>query len=181
LGRTKDITRADEAISLADNAKPSDGLSCRKMKPSPSRSKSVNDSQAIALHEAVDKIMRRFKLEPGMLAGSAYADLHVNDVGLLAILAEPRDWNVRKITQALSAPFSTVSSALDRLEVRKLVGRRRRPGDRRVVYIELTPAGTHLAKKLRATQIETCRAMLARLSALDRDEFIRLVAQVAQG
>jgi DNA-binding MarR family transcriptional regulator len=61
------------------------------------------------------------------------------------------------------------------------LGRRRRPGDRRVVYIELTSAGTRLAKKLRATQIETWRAMLARLSALDRDEFIRLVDQVAQG
>jgi len=34
----------------------------------------------------VGKIMRRFKLEPGMLAGSVYADLHVNDVGLLAVL-----------------------------------------------------------------------------------------------
>ena len=152
-----------------------------KMKTSPLRSKPVNDSQAITLHEAVDKIMRRFKLEPGMLAGSAYADLHVNDVGLLAVLAEPGDWNVRKITQALSAPFSTVSSALDRLEVRKLVGRRRRPGDRRVVYVELTAAGLQLAARLRATQIETCRAMLAGLRVRDREEFIRLVAQVAQG
>jgi DNA-binding MarR family transcriptional regulator len=152
-----------------------------KMKTSPLRSKPVNDSQAITLHEAVDKIMRRFKLEPGMLAGSAYADLHVNDVGLLAVLAEPGDWNVRKITQALSAPFSTVSSALDRLEVRKLVGRRRRPGDRRVVYVELTAAGLRLAARLRATQIETCRAMLAGLRVRDREEFIRLVAQVAQG
>ena len=141
----------------------------------------MNDGQAIALHEAVDKIMRRFKLEPGMLAGSAYADLHVNDVGLLAVLAEAGDWNVRKITQALRAPFSTVSSALDRLEARKLVGRRRRPGDRRVVYIELTGDGIRLADRLRATQVETCRTMLARLPARDRDEFIRLVAQVAQG
>jgi len=152
-----------------------------KMKPVPLHTKPVNDSQAIALHEAVDKIMRRFKLEPGMLAGSAYADLHVNDVGLLAVLAEPGDWNVRKITQALSAPFSTVSSALDRLEARSLVGRRRRPGDRRVVYIELTASGLRLAAKLRATQIETCRAMLAGLPTSDRDELIRLVAQVAQG
>src|SRR5713226_2864668 len=71
-----------------------------KMKPASSHTKPVNDHQAIALHEAVDKIMRRFKLEPGMLAGSAYADLHVNDVGLLAVLAEPGDWNVRKITRA---------------------------------------------------------------------------------
>jgi DNA-binding MarR family transcriptional regulator len=152
-----------------------------KMKTVPLRTKPVNDRQAIALHEGVDKIMRRFKLEPGMLAGSVYADLHVNDVGLLAVLAEPGDWNVRKITQALSAPFSTVSSALDRLEARSLVGRRRRPGDRRVVYIELTAAGLRLAAKLRATQIETCRAMLAGLPTSDRDELIRLVAQVAQG
>src|SRR5262245_24702046 len=150
------------------------------MKSAPSQGEPVDDSQAIALHQAVDKIMRRFKLEPGMLAGSAYADLHVNDVGLLAVLAEPGDWNVRKITQALAAPFSTVSSALDRLEERKLVARRRRPGDRRVVYIELTPAGVRLATRLRSAQIETCRAMLARLPARDRDELIRLVAQVAQ-
>jgi DNA-binding MarR family transcriptional regulator len=152
-----------------------------KMKPALSRTKPVDDRQAIALHEAVDKIMRRFKLEPGVLAGSAYADLHVNDVGLLAILAEPGDWNVRKITQALSAPFSTVSSALDRLEARSLVGRRRRPGDRRVVYIELTAGGLRLAEKLRAAQIETCRAMLAKLSAHDREDLIRLVAEVAKG
>jgi DNA-binding MarR family transcriptional regulator len=152
-----------------------------KMKPAPSRASPVNGHQAIALHVAVDKIMRRFKLEPGVLAGSAYADLHVNDVGLLAVLSEPGDWNVRKITQALTAPFSTISSALDRLEDRKLVGRRRRPGDRRVVYIELTQAGMRLAKRLRSTQIKTCRAMLARLPARDREEFIRLVAQVAQG
>lgn len=151
-----------------------------KMKPAPARTKSVNDRQALALHEAVDKIMRRFKLAPGMLAGSAYADLHVNDVGLLAVLAEPGDWNVRKITQTISAPFSTVSSALDRLEERSLVRRQRRPGDRRVVYIELTTAGIELAERLRATQIETCRAMLAGLRARDRGELIRLVAQVAQ-
>ena len=141
----------------------------------------MNDGQAIVLHDAVGKIMRRFKLEPGMLAGSAYADLHVNDVGLLAVLAESGDWNIRKITQALGAPFSTISSALDRLEARRLVRRRRRAGDRRVVYIELTGDGIRLAGKLRTTQVDTCRAMLARLPARDRDEFIRLVAQIAQG
>jgi DNA-binding MarR family transcriptional regulator len=139
----------------------------------------VSDRQAVDLHEAVDKIMRRFKLEPGLLVGSAYANLHVNDVGLLAVLAEPGNWNIRKITRVLNVPFSTVSSALDRLEKRRLISRRRRPGDRRVVYIELTSAGARVAKKLRATQIETCRRMLSGLSARDREEFIRIAAQVA--
>jgi DNA-binding MarR family transcriptional regulator len=149
------------------------------MKPDLSRPESVSDRHAVALHEAIDKIMRRFKLEPGMLVGSAYADLHVNDVGLLGVLAEAGDWNVRKITRTLNAPFSTVSSALDRLEKRRLISRRRRPGDRRVVYIELTAAGLRVAKKLRSTQIETCRLMLSRLSPRDREQLIHLVAGVA--
>jgi DNA-binding MarR family transcriptional regulator len=107
--------------------------------------------------------------------------LHVNDVGLLSVIAEPGDWNVRRITDALGAPVTTISSALDRLETRKLVGRRRRPGDRRVVFVELTPAGQRLAAKLRAAQIETCRAMLASVPGRDRSELIRLVAQIAKG
>src|SRR5229473_1858087 len=56
--------------------------------------------------------------------------------------------------------------------------RRERPGDRRVVYIKLTAPGIRLAERLRATQIETCRAMLVGLPVRDRDELIRLVAQV---
>jgi DNA-binding MarR family transcriptional regulator len=149
-------------------------------KQAKSRGATPSNHQAVALHESVDKIMRRFKLEPGMLAGSVYANLHINDVGLLAVIAEPGDWNLRRITDALGVPLTTISSALDRLEVRQLIRRRRRPGDRRVVYIELTRAGSRLVSQLRTTQIETCREMLAMLPAQDRDQLIRLVAQVAQ-
>ncbi len=78
------------------------------------------------------------------------------------------------------APISTISSALDRLEKRGLVVRQRRPGDRRVVHIELTSAGHRLVAKIRAQQVEVCREMLARLSADDREDLIRLVARLAQ-
>jgi len=88
---------------------------------------------------------------------------------------------VRRIAQSLGAPMSTISSALDRLEKRGLVARRRRPGDRRVVHIELTAAGHRLAAKIRGQQVEVCRDMLARLGERDREELIRLVAQLAQG
>lgn len=145
------------------------------------RSNPVSNRQALAMYEAVDKIMRRFKLEPGLLAGSLYADLHINDVGLLTVLSEPGDWSVRKIARELDAPDSTISSALDRLEKRGLVSRRRRPGDRRVVYIQLTAAGLRLSEKLRAAHIENCRAMLAGLSARHRECLIRLATRVSRG
>jgi DNA-binding MarR family transcriptional regulator len=150
-----------------------------QMKPIRSRTKMVKQHQAVALHEGVDRIVRKFKLEPSMLVGSAYAELSANHMALLAVLARSGDWNIRRLTQALGVPFSTVSSALDRLEAGGLVKRRRRPGDRRAVYIESTAAGRRLGRRLRVRQIEACRAMLAKLYPADRQYFIRLVLEVA--
>jgi DNA-binding MarR family transcriptional regulator len=141
---------------------------------------SIEPGQIQALTIAINALMRQFKLEPGLLAGSAYADLHMNDVGLLSILAEAGDWTVRGLAQTLSAPDSTVSSALDRLENRGLIERRRRTSDRRVMRVELTADGLALTDRLRAGQMENSRSMLARLTPEDRDHLVRLVAAVAQ-
>jgi DNA-binding MarR family transcriptional regulator len=140
----------------------------------------IDPGQIEALTVAVAALVRQFKLEPGMLAGSAYADLHMNDVGLLSLLAEAGDWTVRGLAQALAAPDSTVSSALDRLEGRDLVARRRRTSDRRVMRVELTADGKALTDRLRAGQMENSRSMLARLTPEDRDHLVRLVAAVAK-
>jgi DNA-binding MarR family transcriptional regulator len=141
---------------------------------------SIDPGQIHALTAAVTALMRQFKLEPGLLAGSAYADLHMNDVSLLSILAEAQDWTVRGLAQTLSAPDSTISSALDRLENRGLVERRRRTSDRRVMRVDLTADGRALTDRLRAGQMENSRGMLARLTPEDRDHLVRLVAAVAQ-
>jgi DNA-binding MarR family transcriptional regulator len=138
------------------------------------------DRQAAALAEGIGALMRQFKLEPGLLAGSAYADLHVNDVGLLAMLAEPGDWTVRGLAQALAAPDSTVSSALDRLEARDLIVRERHAADRRVMQVGLATEGRVLAARLKAAQMENCRGMLARLAPQDRADLVRLVAAAAR-
>jgi DNA-binding MarR family transcriptional regulator len=139
----------------------------------------AEDRQALALHECISILMRKFRIEPGLLAGSVYADLHANDLVLFEILAAPEVWSVRRIAQALAAPISTVSSALDRLERQGLVERRRVPDDRRVVRIELTARGQRLAVRLRDAHVDNCRSMLARLNAGEREEFLRLAAQIA--
>ena len=138
------------------------------------------DRQAAALCEGIGALMRQFKLEPGLLAGSAYADLHVNDVGLLLVLAEPGDWTVRGLAHALAAPDSTVSSALDRLEARDLIMRERHAGDRRVMQVALATEGRVLAQRLRAAQMDNCRAMLDRLTPGDRDDLVRLITAAAR-
>lgn len=126
-------------------------------------------------------LLQRFKLEPSIIAGSPYADLHANDVGLLVVLRQPEEWSVRRIAQSLASPISTISSALDRLENRGLITRGRVAEDRRLVRIELSPAGHRLATKIRASQVEVCRTMLSHLGARDREDLIRVVAQLARG
>jgi DNA-binding MarR family transcriptional regulator len=149
------------------------------MKKPASRRAAIDNQQAVSLHESIALLMRQFRIEPGLLAGSVYSDLHANDIGLFEVLAASDEWSVRRLAQALSAPISTISSALDRLERQDLVRRSRIPDDRRVVRVALTPRGQRLAERLNGAHIENCRTMLARLSPEEREPFIRLAAKIA--
>ena len=143
------------------------------------RVRDTEQRQALLLHECISALMRQFRIEPGLLAGSVYANLHVNDIGLFEILAREKVWTVRRIAQTLAAPMTTVSSALDRLERQELVVRRRIEQDRRVVRIEFTARGRHLANRLRNAHLENCRVMLSKLNVNDRREFLRMAAQIS--
>ena len=170
--------RISRTVSRLGAAKyPVDGITLKKR--TSSRHDAVDNQQAVSLHESIALLMRQFRIEPGLLAGSVYADLHANDIGLFEVLAGSGDWSVRRLAQALSAPISTISSALDRLERQKLIRRSRIVDDRRIVRIALTLRGRRLAVRLVDAHIENCRAMLAQLSSDEREQFCRLAAQIA--
>ena len=139
----------------------------------------ISNDQALQLHATISALMREFRLEPGLLAGSPYTGLHANDIGLFEVLTEPGRWSVRGIANAVQAPISTISSALDRLERSGLVNRTHSVEDRRVVYIELTTRGKRLADRLRDAHVLNCQTMLLRLTAVERDEFLRLAGKIA--
>lgn len=145
---------------------------------SPSRS-SVR-KQAVVLHQCIASLMREFRLEPGLLAGSPYAELHASDVEMFELLTQPGVWNVRAISRALHAPMTTISSALDRLEKRGLICRLRATADRRKVCVGVTTQGKVLASRLRNAHIRNCGNMLLRLAPTRRDEFLCLVSQISQ-
>ena len=140
---------------------------------------SVLESQAESLAQGFAALVKRIKLEEAPVAARLYGDLHINDIGLIAVLAEPGEWTVRGLAQITATADSTISSALDRLEERRLVVRKRQSADRRVMGVSLTDTGSKLVASLRAERVERCRNMLARLSPSERSEFIRLMTLVA--
>ncbi|HEY6414172.1 MAG TPA: MarR family transcriptional regulator [Edaphobacter sp.] len=151
-----------------------------KKKTTGSPGGSVVHKQAVVLHECIGSLMREFRLEPGLLAGSPYAELHANDVELFELLTQPEVWNVQAIAKALQAPITTISSALDRLEKRGLIRRVRIAADRRKVSVELTSRGEALALRLRDAHIENCRNMLLRINSDQREGFLRFIRQISR-
>ena len=172
------ISRFCQSVSPAAHLTAMVERTLHKKMPTTPRIKPIEDHQALVLHQVISGLMREFRLEPGLLAGSVYADLHTNDIALFEVLSGPGDWNVRSVAEAISAPITTVSSALDRLERKGLIARFRIPEDRRVVRLGLTAHGRRLAASLEKAHIDNCRAILARLSAKDRKQFLDLAAKL---
>jgi DNA-binding MarR family transcriptional regulator len=70
-----------------------------------------------------------------------------------------------------------VTRLVDRLEKAGLVDRFRAPGDRRVVRVRLTRAGTALVEKVHDPLVEHNRELFARMSERDLERLARLLAR----
>jgi MarR family transcriptional regulator, organic hydroperoxide resistance regulator len=76
-------------------------------------------------------------------------DLTASEINALANLADGRGRTVSELGAAVGIRPTTLTSVLDRLERRGQISRGSRPGDRRVVLIELTASGQAAAGTIR--------------------------------
>jgi DNA-binding MarR family transcriptional regulator len=93
----------------------------------------------------------------------AALDMTASELNALANLADGAPRTVSQLGAAVGVRPTTLTSVLDRLERRGHVTRGTRPGDRRSVVVELTPAGRAAAEQVRATFGELERRALAGL------------------
>ncbi|MFC9590275.1 MarR family winged helix-turn-helix transcriptional regulator [Streptomyces sp. NPDC056944] len=92
-------------------------------------------------------------------------DLTPSETNALAILADGRGRTVSELGAAAGTRPTTLTSVLDRLERRGHLTRGTRPGDRRVVVVELTESGRLTADTIRRTIAEVETRALDGLSA----------------
>ena len=89
-------------------------------------------------------------------------DLTASEINALANLADGRGRTVSELGAAVGIRPTTLTSVLDRLERRGHISRGSRPGDRRVVLIELTASGQATADViLQAISALEARALAA--------------------
>jgi DNA-binding MarR family transcriptional regulator len=107
------------------------------------------------------RIMRAVDLHSKQL--EKQAGLTVPQMLIMRTVAQAGSLPVNRIARAVSLSQGTVTSVLDRLEKRGYAGRKRDPGDRRVVAVSLTARG---------------RALLAKAPGLLQEGFVRRYGQL---
>jgi DNA-binding MarR family transcriptional regulator len=98
----------------------------------------------------------------------------------LLILQRRGQRTMSQLAEDLGAPLSTASGIGERLGRRGLVERLRKPDDRRVVVVRLTPRGQDLASKLRRQVDGILRRIEGSLTAEEIAQLIALVSKVWQ-
>jgi MarR family transcriptional regulator, organic hydroperoxide resistance regulator len=120
---------------------------------------SVDWSALLALQRATHATLQV------LLAELVDLDLNPSELNALANLADGHGRTVSELGAAVGSRPSTLTSVMDRLERRELIARGARPGDRRVVLIELTDAGRDVAAAIRKAITDIERRALRALSA----------------
>ena len=93
---------------------------------------------------------------------------------LLAYLLVYSPASVGELSQMTGLKPSTMTSILDRMEERGFLERKPNPDDRRSWLVSLSPAGTELAKRMRAMVEEFEAEVLGELSDTELEGFRRV-------
>jgi DNA-binding MarR family transcriptional regulator len=94
-------------------------------------------------------------------------DLNASEINAMANLADGCGRTVSELGKAVGVRPTTLTSVLDRLERRGYVTRGARPGDRRVVVVELTSSGRRAATTIRESITRIEHRALGSLPAVD--------------
>ncbi len=135
-----------------------------------------SDSALLALQRATHATLHLLAAELVDL------DLTASEINALANMADGRARTVSELGGAIGARPTTLTSVLDRLERREYITRGSRRDDRRVVVIELTASGEHVATTIRQAFSGLERRALRELSPEAVDSFhavLRALTEVA--
>jgi DNA-binding MarR family transcriptional regulator len=134
------------------------------------------DAGAGMSHEDASRLrMAAMRLARTLRAASAEEDLTPAQSGVLATLEREGPARAGDLATAEGLNPTMLSRVLAALEERGLTRRRPDPGDRRVAWVEVTPAGRRLVRRLRERRAALLCGYLDHLGADERAALARAV------
>ncbi|GGK66981.1 MarR family winged helix-turn-helix transcriptional regulator [Amphritea balenae] len=107
------------------------------------------------------------------------ADITPSLFAVLVVIDANPGLKQTELAKAVHLDRSTVVSAIDKLERRNLVQRKRVAGDRRTNALQLTNAGSTLLAQLTLEVSEHERQIAAQLTQTERETLIQLLSKVS--
>ena len=140
----------------------------------------IDPAHVEKLRQAIDVLVRVFKIAEGHAGDEAAPKLNPSDVQSILFLADHPGSIAADLGQFLGVVPTTTSAIVDRLVRRDLVVRNRTESNRRVVQLALSDEGRRVAAALLAQQDQHCKVMLATLDKADRKAFVRAMEKIAK-
>ena len=112
------------------------------------------------------------ELEPFGVTGAQFE--------VLKNLTRSDDETAASLCRALHYDTGSMTRMLDRLQEKGLVSRERDTGDRRLVFLRLTPAGESLIPKVRPALVRALRRHLAGLTAAEVASLKRYLGRIIE-
>lgn len=104
--------------------------------------------------------------------------LGISDFAVMEVLLHKGPQRVNAIGKKILLTSGSITTAIDRLESRKLVRRIRHPEDQRARLVELTSAGRQLIESAIRRHAQDMEEIVAVLPAHDRVELMRLLKKL---
>ncbi|MBS0166721.1 MAG: MarR family transcriptional regulator [Nitrospira sp.] len=132
--------------------------------------------QAKALHAFIAALMD----SPMETADHPLPDIELSprEIKALLLLGDKEEMIMTDLATALSAPLSTVTRIIDRLERKQMVERFRSEEDRRIVTVKESEKGKMLREHFRHSQLDIAARMLQPLSNGEREILIELLEKL---
>ena len=105
----------------------------------------------------------------------ASTGLCLSDFAVLEVLLHKGPQPISKIGQKVLLTSGSITTAIDRLQARKLVIRERDPGDGRVFRVRLTPKGRKLIEQAFTEHASNLETVVDVLTVEERRELVRML------
>jgi MarR family 2-MHQ and catechol resistance regulon transcriptional repressor len=108
------------------------------------------------------------------------SELGLSDFAVLEILLHKGPLPVSRIGRQVMLTSGSITTAIDRLEEKRLVRRQPCPNDRRVTYVTLTTTGRTLIRRVFAIHADRLETVFEPLSRSERSTFAALLKKLGK-
>lgn len=139
---------------------------------------STTDNDTTGIHTWLILWRAARAVEQNAIASVSGLGLGLSDFAVLEMLLHKGPQAVNVIGQRVLLTSGSITTAIDRLEKRKLVQRTKHPEDRRARLVELTGKGRHLIECAFAQHAADMEETMAILTHAERAELIQLAKKL---